>query len=139
MNGCVTGGRLLAVLSGDESTDYCPILYSVDLSTGASEKLEIDNIDYVQSIAPYKDGQALICYQDPENDYYMTIRSLDVATGTLSEDAAWALSSYNASGMTYDVQSDTVYYFDEGCIKTCPARSRKSSPIRPPAMWAMPR
>lgn len=116
MDGCVTGGKLLAVLSGDESTDYCPILYSVDLSTGAGEKLEIDGIDYVQSIAPYKDGKALICYQDPENDYYMTIRSLDVAAGTISEDVAWTLGSYNASGMTYDVHSDTVYYFDEGCI-----------------------
>lgn len=119
ISGCVTGGRLLAVFSGDESTDYCPILYCFDLTTGESKKLEIENLDYVMDVTAYKDGQALICYQDPDNNYYLTLRAVDMENGTLVEEAVCVTEGYNASGIAYDAAEDAVYYFDGGTLRKC--------------------
>lgn len=116
LQGCVVGGKLLAIFSGDESTDYCPILYTFDLATGEARKLDIEGLDYVQDVAVYKDGQAMLCYQDPENDYRMTLRTVDVNAGTLSEEAFAVLDGYSASGLTYDPETDSVYYYDQGSI-----------------------
>lgn len=135
MQGCVTGGKLLAIISGDESTDYCPSLYSFDLTSGERKKLEIDALDYVQSVTTYKDGQALICYQDPQNDYNMTIRAVDVANGKLAEDAVQVLESYNTSGLTYDAQNDFVYYFDSGSIFRCTAGTQAEIVAYPPVSY----
>lgn len=115
-------GALYASL-GPQSSSYSYnefLLVKYDLATGERTDLSAKG---AMNIVPYKDGKVLIGGYGSDDDWGKKVQIYDPAsdavTATLiasrdNSDPSSTGLSYNAGGFTYDAESDTLYFFQEG-------------------------
>ena len=111
----VAGGKLYGLVN--EADDYREALCTIDLKTGGQSLISLpDGVDYIEEMCAYKDGLVLLLYQDPENNYFYSLRSFDPAKGEVTDDLAVKMESYNCGGLVYDAPTDTAYYMECGQV-----------------------
>ncbi len=114
----------LYMLMRDDSDYENPILYSFNLSTGDMQQ---HDTEYVQAIAPYKNGMLLLEVFNFETAYNRdtgelsnpTVEIYNPEDGSITQ--AGTFGHYNVSGIAYYAQNDTLYYTTNSMLMAMPA------------------
>lgn len=92
-------------------------LFAADLKTGKITTLT-DKISRITSVAPYKSGKLLVAIDGSysmsggmsEDDYYVSLRILDIQSAQFEGDKYLPLREYNLNFFAYDPDADAIYF-----------------------------